>query len=106
LDQPYARTHFYRFNDVTVGSAAPVSPVRPFLPALVQRGSKFCFVVVLLGVRVIAQNIALLSNLTMHSAALPDSLARQPCPADMPGSLARQPCPAALPGSSTNFDRI
>jgi hypothetical protein len=36
-----------------------------------------------------AQNIALLSNFTMHSAALPGSLA-----------------PAALPGSSTNFDRI
>jgi hypothetical protein len=55
---------------------------------------------------VIAQNIALLTNFTMHSAAhgpvactLPDSLARQPCPAALPGSLARQPCPAALPGS-------
>jgi nucleoside recognition membrane protein YjiH len=41
----------------------------------VQRGSKFCFVVVvvvvvvLLGVTVIAQNIALLANFTMHSAA-------------------------------------
>jgi hypothetical protein len=76
----------------------------------VQRGSKFCFV--LLGVRVIAQNIALLSNFTMHSAVVPGSLARQPCPAAFPGSLARQPCPAALPsshapaalpGSSTNF---
>jgi hypothetical protein len=31
--------------------------------------------------------------------ALPGSLARQPCPAALPGSLARQPCPAALPGS-------
>jgi hypothetical protein len=57
-------------------------------------------------VTVIAQNIALLSNFTMHSAALLGSLARQPCPAALPGSLARQPCPAALPGSSTNFDRI
>jgi hypothetical protein len=49
----------------------------------VQRGSKFCFVVVLLllGVTVIAQNIALLSNFTMHSAALPGSLAQQACPA-------------------------
>jgi hypothetical protein len=78
----------------------------------VQRGSKFCFVVVVvvLEVTVIAQNIALLSNFTMHSAALPPalpgSLARQPCPAALPGSLARQPCPAALPGSSTNFDQI
>jgi hypothetical protein len=63
--------------------------------------------------RVIAQNIALLSNFTMHSAALPGSracsLARQPCPAALPesfapaallGSLARQPCSAALPGST------
>jgi hypothetical protein len=32
-------------------------------------------------------------------AALPGSLARQPCPAALPGSLAQQPCPAALPGS-------
>jgi hypothetical protein len=63
-----------------------------------RRGSMFCFVV-LLGVTVIAQNIALLSNFTMHSVALPGSLARQPCPAALPGSLARQPCPAALPGS-------
>jgi hypothetical protein len=48
----------------------------------VQRGSKFCFVVVVvLGVTVFAQNIALLSNFTMHSAALPPALA---------GSLARQ----------------
>jgi hypothetical protein len=50
----------------------------------VQRGSKFCFVVALLGVRGIAQNIALLSNFTMHSAALPGSLTRQPCPAARP----------------------
>jgi hypothetical protein len=86
----------------------------------VQRGSKFCFVVLLLGVTVIAQNIALLSNFTMHSAALlgslarqpcttgfPSSLARQPCPAALPGSLARQPCPAALPGSlARQFDQF
>jgi hypothetical protein len=66
----------------------------------VQRGSKFCFVVVVvvLGVTVIAQNIALLSNFTMHSAALPPAL---------PGSLARQPCPAALPGSlARQFDQF
>jgi hypothetical protein len=54
----------------------------------VPRGSKFCFVV--LGVKVIAQNIALLSNFTMHSAALLGSLARQPCPAALPGSFAWQ----------------
>jgi hypothetical protein len=48
---------------------------------------------------VIAQNIALLSYFTMHSAALLGSLARQPCPAALPSSLARQPCPAALTGS-------
>jgi hypothetical protein len=48
----------------------------------VQRGSKFCFVVVVvLGVTVIAQNIAFLSNFTMNSAALPGSLAQQACPA-------------------------
>jgi hypothetical protein len=69
----------------------------------VQRGSKFCFVVVLvvvvLGVTVIAQNIAFLSNFTMHSAALLGSLALHACPAALPGSLSRQPCPAAIPGS-------
>jgi hypothetical protein len=32
-------------------------------------------------------------------AALPGSLAWQPCPAALPSRLARQPCPAALPGS-------
>jgi hypothetical protein len=81
---------------------------------------------------VIDQNIALLSNFTMHSAALPGRLARQDWPAALTGSLDRQPWlaaltgsldrqpwqaaltgsldrqpwPAALPGSSTNFDRI
>jgi hypothetical protein len=40
---------------------------------------------------VIAQNIALLSYFTMHSAALLGSLARQPCPAALPSSLDRQP---------------
>jgi hypothetical protein len=55
----------------------------------VQRGSKFCLVV-LIGVTVIAQNIALLSNFTMHSAALL-------------GSLAQQPCIAALPKNSSNL---
>jgi hypothetical protein len=55
----------------------------------VQHGSKFCFVVLLLlGVTVIAQNIALLSNFTMHSAALP-----------------RQPCSAVRP-ISTGFDAL
>jgi hypothetical protein len=32
-----------------------------------------------------------------HIAPLPNSLARQPCPAALPGSLAWQPCSAALP---------
>jgi hypothetical protein len=83
----------------------------------VQRGSKFCFVVVLLlvGVIDIAQNTALLSNFTMLSAycsiactlamhmqpchaALPGNLARQPCPEALPGRLARQDCLAGLPG--------
>jgi hypothetical protein len=39
---------------------------------------------------VIDQNIALLSNFTMHSVALPGSL-RQACPAGLTGSLDRQP---------------
>jgi hypothetical protein len=39
---------------------------------------------------VIAQNIALLSYFTMHSAALLGRLARQACPAGLPGRLARQ----------------
>jgi hypothetical protein len=61
----------------------------------VQRGSKFCFVVVvvLLGVTVIAQNIALLANFT---------IIQQPSSAALLSSLARQPSSAALP----NFDRI
>jgi hypothetical protein len=43
----------------------------------------------------IAQNIALLSNFTMHSAALSGSLSRQ--------HIARQPCSAVRP-ISTGFD--
>jgi hypothetical protein len=39
---------------------------------------------------VIAQNIALLSYFTMHSAALLGRLARQACPAGLPGRLDRQ----------------
>jgi hypothetical protein len=42
----------------------------------VQRGSKFCFVVLVVGVTDIAQNTALLSYFAMHSA-LHSSLARQ-----------------------------
>jgi hypothetical protein len=76
----------------------------------VQRGSKFCFVVI--GLVVLADTllrILHISSAYCHiacslaqqpcPAALPGSLARQPCPAALPGSLARQPCPAALPGS-------
>jgi hypothetical protein len=91
-----------------------------------QRGTKYCFVVVLVWEYVISQNTALLSNSTMLSAycmiivcsmqlcpaalpgsfarklclaALPDSFARQLYPAALPGSFARQLCLAALPGS-------
>jgi hypothetical protein len=76
----------------------------------VQRGSKNCFVVVVLVVlgtlvrilhfRPISPCFQLLSILChcMH-ITLPDSLTRQPCPAALPGSPARQPCPAALAGS-------
>jgi hypothetical protein len=74
-----------------------------------QRGSKFCFVVLVLVAanllrilyfRPISPCFQLLSILChcMH-VTLPNSLAQQPCPAALPGSLARQPCPAALPGS-------
>jgi hypothetical protein len=52
---------------------------------------------------VIAQNIALLSNFTMHSAALPGRL-RQVCLATLPGRIARQDCPAALTGSLDRKD--
>jgi hypothetical protein len=67
----------------------------------VQRGSQFCFVVLLvLEVTDIAQNTALLSNFTMLSSycTIACTFARQPCPADLPGRLARQTCPADLPG--------
>jgi hypothetical protein len=56
----------------------------------------------------LGQNAAFSTNFTMLSAAqhiatllaaLPGSLARQPCPTALPDSLARQPCHAALPGS-------
>jgi hypothetical protein len=41
--------------------------------------------------------LLLVYTLALHClAALPGSLARQPCPAALPGSLARQPCLAAL----------
>jgi hypothetical protein len=72
----------------------------------VQRGSYFCFVVVLL---LLSESLVRILNycpispcfqhIAPFHAALPGSLARQPCPAALPGSLARQPCPAALPGS-------
>jgi hypothetical protein len=77
----------------------------------IQRGSKICFVVVVVvEVIDIAQNTALLSNfhhafsilhhcMQLCPAALPDSLARQPLPTALPVSLARQDCQAALPGS-------
>jgi hypothetical protein len=68
----------------------------------VQRGSKFCFVVVLLVLvaanllrilhfRPISPCFQLLSILChcIH-VTLPGSLARQPCPTALPGSLARQ----------------
>jgi hypothetical protein len=69
----------------------------------VQRGSKFCFVVLVL-VLVADTLIRMLhyspiSPCFHHIAPLHCSLARQPCPAALPGSFARQPCPAALPGS-------
>jgi hypothetical protein len=65
----------------------------------VQRGSKFCFVVVLLGADTLLKflNYCPISPCIQQPcpAALPGSLAL----AALPGSLARQPCPAALPGS-------
>jgi hypothetical protein len=88
----------------------------------IQRGSKFCFVVLvvvvvladtlirLLHFRPISpcfQHIAPLhaalpcsgAALPCSGAALPGSLAWQPCPAAFSGSLVRQPDPAALPGN-------
>jgi hypothetical protein len=71
----------------------------------VQRGSKFCFVVVLLGADTLLKILPYcpISPCFQHiaplHAPLPGSLARQPCPAALPGSLARQPCPAALPSN-------
>jgi hypothetical protein len=91
-----------------------------------QRGSKFCFVVVVLGTLLRMLHYCPISPCFQHFApwhaplhclaALPGSLARQPCPAALPavlpgslawqpclaalsGSLARQPCTVALPGS-------
>jgi hypothetical protein len=46
---------------------------------------------------------SLLSNFTMHSAALLGSLARQPCPAALHGSLAQQPCPRSF---ARQFDQF
>jgi hypothetical protein len=76
----------------------------------VQRGSKFCFVVVVVLLVVVLADtlIRILHYCTISPcfqhfaplhAALPGSLAREPCPAALPGSLVRQPCPAALLGS-------
>jgi hypothetical protein len=69
----------------------------------VQRGYKFCFVVVLAVSLIKILHYCPISPCFQHIAAchapLPCNLARQPCPAALPGSLARQPCPAALPGS-------
>jgi hypothetical protein len=72
----------------------------------VQRGSKFCFVLVLV---LVAANLLRILHFrpifTMLSAAqhiVPlhaCNLARQPCSADLPGGLARQPCPPAMPAS-------
>jgi hypothetical protein len=63
-----------------------------------QRGSKFCFILVLADTLI---KILPLYNYNMLSAycTIACRLARQPCPAAFPSSLARQPCPAALPGS-------
>jgi hypothetical protein len=70
----------------------------------VQRGSKFCLVVVVVGVTFIAPilHYCQISPYNMHSAYfnIACSLARQPYPASLPGILARHPCPASLlPGS-------
>jgi hypothetical protein len=73
----------------------------------VQRGSKFCFVVLVVLVVVADTLIRILhfrpispcfQHIAPLHATLPGSLARQPCPAALPGSLTRQPCPAALLG--------
>jgi hypothetical protein len=67
--------------------------------AYVQRGSKFCFVVVVLVVGTVTLIRILhfrpISPRILHHCMHP-CLARQPYPATLPGSLARQPCPCSL----------
>jgi hypothetical protein len=64
----------------------------------VQRGSKFCFVVLLVLADTLIRILYFrpISPCFQHiaplHAALPCSLALQPCPAVLSGSLARQPC--------------
>jgi hypothetical protein len=69
----------------------------------IQRGSKFCFVgvllVLLLGATLVRIHYGPISPCFQHIAPMPSNLARQPCPAALSCSLGRQPCPAALPGS-------
>jgi hypothetical protein len=73
----------------------------------VQRGSRFCFVVVVvvLGADTLLKilHYCPISPCFQHiaplHAPLHGSLARQPCPEVLPGSLARQSFPAVLPGS-------
>jgi hypothetical protein len=90
-----------------------MAPDHLFLPACtyVQRGSKFCFVLVLGDtlIKLQWQDTKLQwqdtkmqwqdTKLQQQDNGAYCSLARQPCPAALPGSLARQPCPEALPGS-------
>jgi hypothetical protein len=61
----------------------------------VQRGSKFCFVVVLL---VLADTLIKILNYFPISPCF-QHIAPLPCSPALPGHLARQPYPAALPGN-------
>jgi hypothetical protein len=68
----------------------------------VQRGSKYCFVVVLVVVLLFLVTLVRILHFRPISPCfqlLPGSLAQEPSLAALPCSLARQPCPAALPGS-------
>jgi hypothetical protein len=111
----FLRKYIYRY------SKRPLRCVFTCVCTFVQRGSKFCFVVLLVAANLLrilhfrpispcfqllsilchCMHVTLLGCLARQTCltALPGRLDRQPCPAALPGSVARQPCPAALPAS-------
>jgi hypothetical protein len=74
----------------------------------VQRGSKFCFVVVVvlvLGADTLLNFLHYCPISPCIQQPCPGSLAQQPCQTALPGSLARQPCPAVRPISTGFYAR-